>query len=161
LLKREIRILGLSSPRRAHFKAIIGVIFRGSLWLDAIVTYIPPKSKKGWLQGLATTLHESKQYSQIKAAIFSSEYVLEHKYQDYRMLSELVNFPVFAITKRRPVRVPRNEFVKILRNRGRIMLWINDYTPERACALYNLGCTEDQSRPEAVILAELVAGALE
>jgi len=160
LLKRETRILGLSSPRRARFKPIIGVIFRGNLWLDAVVTYLQPKSKKGWLQGLADALKETKQYSQIQAAIFSSDDVLDHKYQDYKRLSELVNFPVFAITKKCSVRMPRGNFTKIQRDRGRIKLWINEYSPERASALYNLGCSEGQSTPEAVISAELVASTL-
>ena len=160
MLKKETRILGLSSPRRTRFKPIIGAIFRGSLWLDAIVTYLPPRSKKGYVQGLAATLQGTKQYSQIQAAIFSSEDVLEHKYQDYRRLSELVNFPVFVIIRKRSVKISTNEYVKIQRRKKKIMLWINGYSPQRASALFSLGCTKDESIPEAVISAELVAGAL-
>ena len=42
-----------------------------------------------------------------------------------------------------------------------ITLWINDCNSERARELYTLGCIKDQSMPEAVRLAELIAGALQ
>ena len=158
LLKKETRILGLSAPRKSRLKPIIGAIFRGNLWLDAIVTYLPIKSK---VQGLAAALQKTKQYSQIQAAIFSREDILEHKYQDYRRLSELIKFPVFTITKKPPERAPRNEFVRIQRDNGELTLWINEYNPERARELYTLGCTKGRSTPEAVRLAELIAGALQ
>jgi len=156
LLKKETRILGLSAPRRAHLKPIIGTIFRGSLWLDAIVTYLPNGSRQSYIPKLAAALQRTKQYSQIQAAIFSREDILEHKYRDYEKLSKLIKFPVFAITKR-PLKRPRSEIVKILCNKDRISLWINDYNPQRARELYILGCAKDQSIPEAVRVAELIA----
>jgi len=161
MLKKETRILGLSAPRKSRLKPIIGAIFRGSLWLDAIVTYLPVKPKEGYVRRLAAALQKTKQYSQIQAAIFSREDILEHKYQDYRRLSELIKFPVFTITKKPPERVSRSEFVRIKRDKAGITLWINDYSPERARELYTLGCTKGQPTPEAVRLAELIAGALQ
>jgi len=161
LLKKEIRILGLSSPRKTNPKPIIGAIFRGNLWLDAIVTFLPVKSAEGYIPRLAAALQKTKQYSQIQAAIFSREDILVHKYQDYRRLLELLKFPVFTIAKKSAKRVPRNEFVKIQRDKREITLWINDYSPERARELYTLGCTKGQSTPEAVRLAELIADALQ
>jgi len=151
----------LSSPRKTRPQPIIGAIFRGSLWLDAIVTYLPVKSEEGYVPSLAAALQKTKQYSQIQAAIFSREDILAHKYQDYRRLSELIKFPVFTIAKKSTERVPRNEFVRIQRDNGGIMLWINDYSPERARELYTLGCTKCQSTPESVRLAELIAEALQ
>ena len=157
MLKKETRILGLSSPRKTRFKPVIGAIFRGSLWLDAIVTYLPVKSFEDDTPRLAAALKKTKQYSQIQAAIFSREDILEHGYHDYRRLSELVKFPIFAITKNPLGRVPESEFVRILRDGSRIMLWINGYNPNRAIELYNLGCTKGHSTPEAVRVAELIA----
>ena len=160
MLKKETRILGLSAPRKTRLKPIIGTIFRGSLWLDAIVTYLPDGSSDSYIPRLAAALKRTKQYSQIQAAIFSREDILERKYQDYRKLSKLIEFPVFTITKR-PLRRPRDEFAKILRNKERISLWIDDYDPQRASELYILGCTKDQSIPEAVRVAELIATELQ
>jgi len=157
LLKKEIRILGLSSPRESLFKPIIGAIFRGSWWLDGIVTYLPPKLTKSNVPRLATALRETKQYSQIQVAIFSREDILEHKFEDYRRLSELVEFPIFAISKRFPSNVAKYEFVRILQGKSRTTLWINEYSAERARDLYILGCRKGQSAPEAVIVAEQVA----
>jgi len=157
LLKKETRILGLSTPTKDSPQTIIGAIFRGSLWLDAIVTYLPVKSFEGDIPRLAAALRKTKQYSQIQAAIFSREDILDHGYQDYRTLSELIKFPIFAITKKPLGRVPRSEFVRIQRNERRIMLWIKDYNANRAIELYTLGCTEGHSTPEAVRVAELIA----
>lgn len=157
MLKKETRILGLSTPRKNHLKPIIGAIFRGSLWLDAIVTYLPVKSFEGDAPRLAATLKKTKQYSQIQAAIFSREDILKHQYQDYRRLSELVKFPIFAITKKPLGRVPRSEYVRIHRDESRVMLWINDYSPKRAIELYTLGCAKGHSTPEAVRVAGLIA----
>ena len=158
MLKKETRILGLDTPRKTHLKPIIGVIFRGSFWLDAIVTYLPDKSNEDDVPRLAAALKKIKQYSQIQAAIFSREDILKHGYQDYRRLSELVKFPIFAINKK-PLRgVSKDEFVRIQHDDSRIMLWINDYSPDRATELYTLGCTMDHSTPEAVRVAELIAG---
>jgi hypothetical protein len=135
---------------------VIGTIFRGSLWLDAIVTYIPDKSRRNYIPRLADALKRTKQYSQIQAGIFSREDILERRYQDYRKLSKLIKFPIFAIAKG-PLKRPRNEFANILRNKERISLWINNYDPQRASELYILGCTKDQSVPEAVRVADLIA----
>jgi endonuclease V-like protein UPF0215 family len=157
LLKKETRILGLSSPRKTHLKPIVGAIFRGSLWLDAIVTHLPGKSVEDDVPRLAAALKKAKQYSQIHVAIFSREDILKHRYQDYKRLSELVKFPVFAISKKPLGRSSRSEFVRIQRGEGRIMLWINDYSPDQAKELYTLGCTNGQSTPEAVRVAELIA----
>ena len=121
------------------------------------MTYLPPKLTKTYVPGLAAALREIKQHSQIQAAIFSREDILEHKYDDYKKLSELVEFPVFAISKRFPVNLARYEFVRILRGKSKMTLWISDYSPERARDLYILGCSKGQSVPEAVKVAEQVA----
>jgi len=161
LLKKETRILGLSAPRRTHRKPIIGTIFRGRLWLDAIVTYAPDETKRGRVPGLAAALRRTKQYSQIQAAIFSRENILQHKYKDFRRLSKLVKFPVFVITKEPVTKLPKNEVVRILLNKKRISLWINNYNSQRAKELYLLGCSEGQTLPEAVRVAELIAEELQ
>ena len=124
------------------------------------MTYLPPKLTKTYVPGLAAALREIKQHSQIQAAIFSREDILEHKYDDYKKLSELVEFPVFAISKRFSVNLARYEFVRILRGKSKMTLWISDYSPERARDLYILGCSKGQSVPEAVKVAEQVANTL-
>ena len=48
--------------------------------------------------------------------------------------------------------------MRIQHDESRIMLWINDYSPDRAKELYTLACTMDHSTPEAVRVAELIAG---
>jgi hypothetical protein len=157
LLKKETRILGLSTPPKTHVKPIIGAIFRGSLWLDAIVTCLPIKSNESDAPRLAAAIKKAKQYSQIQAGIFSREDILKQGYKDYRRLSELITFPIFAIAKKTFGRVPRSEFVGIQGEEGRITLWINDHNPNRAVELYSLGCAKEHSTPEAVRVAELIA----
>jgi len=156
LLKKETRILGLSTIGKKRLKPIVGAIFRGSLWLDAIMTYLPTESSQE-VPTLTSVLRKSKQYSQIHAAIFSREDVLEGGIQDYRRLSQLVKFPVFAIAKKPRKTLQSRELVIIKREGTRIPLWINDYDPERAAELYSLACADGYSTPEAVRVAELVA----
>ena len=157
MLKKETRILGLSTERGTHLKPIIGAIFRGNLWLDAIVTYYAGKSTEADISKLTATLKNIKQYPQIQAAIFARADILKHGYEDYRRLSELVKFPIFAITKKPSGRVQRDEFVKIQRDEIRIILWVNNYNPDRAKELYTLGCAGGHSTPEAVRVAELIS----
>jgi hypothetical protein len=133
-------------------------VYRGCLWLDAIVTYTPNVSNGA--HGLAVVLKRTKQYSQIQAAIFSRDNIFQHKYEDFRSLSRLVRFPVFVISKALPAKLPRREFLCIRLNNNRILLWINDIDPERARELYVLGCSDGQCLPEAVRTAELVAEGL-
>ena len=159
-MKKETRILGLSATRGTNPKSIIGTVFRGCLWLDAIVTYTPDESNGGYAPRLAVALKGTKQYSQIQAAIFSRDDILPHKYEDFRSLSKLVRFPVFVITKAPQAKLPRSEFLQIRLNKNRISLWINDFDPERARELYVLGCSDGQYLPEAVRVAELVADGL-
>ena len=157
LLKRETRILGLTAPREGHGEWIIGAVFRGSLWLDAVLTYMPEESDERSLPEFASFLKKTKQYPQIQVAIFSRESILQRKYDDYRKLAELVRFPIFAIVSEPVRKLPRTEFIEIRRGKKKIRLWINHHNPQLARELYLLGCTDNQPLPEAVRVAKLVA----
>jgi endonuclease V-like protein UPF0215 family len=65
------------------------------------------------------------------------------------------------MTKEPVTKLPKNEVVRILLNKKRISLWINNYNSQRAKELYLLGCSEGQTLPEAVRVAELIAEGLQ
>ena len=157
LLKRETRILGLSARRERDGRSIIGVVFRGNLWLDAILTYIPEQSNRLSVPEFASFLKKTKQYPQIQVAIFSRESILQGTYDDFRKLAELVRFPIFTISDESTRKLPRTQFIGIKRGNKKILLWINNYNPQRAKELYILGCTDNESLPEAVRVAKLIA----
>jgi endonuclease V-like protein UPF0215 family len=143
-LKKEIRILGLSAPRKPSFNpCIVGVVFRGNLWLDSILTCTLQGSRRRYLSDLAKAIRMSKQYPQIHVAIFSRENTLPLEFEDLRALAKLVDFPVFAICKKpHPTLMYREEHM-------------------RAKEILSLGCTHNWHIPEAARAADLIANQLQ
>lgn len=162
LLKKEIRILGLSAPRKPSFKPhIVGAVFRGNLWLDTILTCTLQGSRKSYLSNLAKAIRMSKQYSQIQVAIFSRESVLPLEFEDFRALAKMVDFPVFAICKEpHPKLVKRHEIVFMTQNKRPMPVWVCGEEHARAKAILSLGRRNESHVPEAVRAADLIANQL-
>ena len=163
LLKKEIRILGLSAPRKPFFNpCIVGVVFRGNLWLDSILTCTLQGSRKRYLSDLAKAIRMSKQYPQIHVAIFSRENILPLEFEDLRALAKLVDFPVFAICKKpHPTLMRRQEIVVMTENKMPKPIWVYGEEHMRAKEILSLGCTHNWHIPEAVRAADLIANQLQ
>ena len=162
-MKEEIRILGLSAPCQPSFKRyIVGAVFRGNLWLDAILTCTLQGSRRKYLPNLAEAIRMLKQYSQIRAAIFSRENVLPLRFEDFRALTKIVDFPVLAICKEpHPELVKRHEIVFMTQNKVPVPVWVGAYKEhERVNEILSLGRRNESHLPEAVRAAELIADGL-
>jgi endonuclease V-like protein UPF0215 family len=161
-LKEEIRILGLSAPCQPSFKRyIVGAVFRGNLWLDAILTCTLQGSRGRYLSDLTKAILMSKQHSQIRAAIFSRENVLPLRFEDFRALAKMVDFPVFAICKEsHPELVRRHKIVFMTQNKILVPVWVSGEEHGRAKEMLSLGRRNKSHVPEAVRAAELIADEL-
>jgi endonuclease V-like protein UPF0215 family len=163
-LKEEARILGLSAPCQPSFKPyVVGAVFRGNLWLDAILTCTLKGPRSRYLSNLAEAIRTLKQYSQIRAAIFSRENVLPLRFEDFRTLAKMVDFPVFAICKKpHPGLVKRHEIVFMTMNKILVPVWVGGACKEheRVKEVLSLGRRNKSHLPEAVRAAELIANGL-
>ena len=159
LLKKEIRILGLSAPCKASFESVVvGAVFRGNLWLDAIITCRLEGSRRRYLSNLATAVRNSKQYSQVRAAIFSRENILPLEIEDFRALGKMINFPVFALCKEPHRKLEkRHEIISLRGNKIHTPVWVFGEEHARAKEILSLACRNESQVPEAVRAADLIA----
>jgi endonuclease V-like protein UPF0215 family len=127
---------------------IVGVIFRGSLWLDGLFTYTADIKDKKYVTGLASTVRGSKQYSQIHAVIFSRENILPNGVQDFNRLADEIDLPILVLRRLR------------LRNRRSTSIWSPNKDPATVNELFSIGCAEEMSIPEAARVADLIANQL-
>ena len=144
----ETRILGLSAVRRAQLNRIVGVIFRGSFWLDGLITYTAGIKDKNYVAGLASTMRGSKQYSQIHAVVFSRENILPNGVKDFDRLAGEIDIPILVLRRLR------------LRNRRSTSIWSPNKDPATVHELFSIGCAAEMSTPEAVRVADLIANQL-
>ena len=99
MLKKEIRILGLSAaPERNEKIPVVGVIFRGNLWLDGAFACILKKNHRNCASALAKTIMQTKQYSQLHAVIMSSEYSTSQEV-DIVALANKIKLAVITVVK--------------------------------------------------------------
>ena len=137
----------MSAIHKAHLNQIVGVIFRGSLWLDGLFTYTAATKDKKYVTGLASAMRGSKQYSQIHAVIFSRENILPNGVQDFDRLANEITIPILVVRHLR------------LRNR-RSTVWSPNKDPETVNELFSIGCAEKRPIPEAARVADLIANQL-
>ena len=155
MLKKEVRILGISASESQENRPIIGVIFRGSLWLDGVLTHTLQTSGKRYISELAGAIRKSKQYSQIHAAVFSREDILPRGRDDFRKLARMIRFPIFVLKSRGKRRRRRSsgEMWQV----GSISVWSPNSKPGDVRQLFMVSCADGQSIPEAVRTADLIA----
>jgi endonuclease V-like protein UPF0215 family len=100
LLKKEVRILGLSAAPPVETKVpVVGVVFRGNLWLDGVLTLLLRTNQSDYHLTLARAIIESKQYSQLQAVILSRDQFIPGALCDIESLARRIKLPVIAIIK--------------------------------------------------------------
>jgi len=160
LFKKETRILGVSARQtRARRIPVVGVVFRGSLWLDGVMTCLLDRRSKDQSSILAEVIGRSKQYSQVRAVVLSREPLFADAGIDIAELARMTKRPVMSIIRRtsgfsRQTR--RKEFLEV-RVAGRlVLLKIAGTDAEVIEKLFAVGCAEGRSIPEAVRVADLI-----
>ncbi|HYW02073.1 MAG TPA: hypothetical protein VE862_11435 [Candidatus Acidoferrum sp.] len=160
MLKKEIRILGLATTDLRRERRLVGIIFRGNLWLDGILT-CSFDTHTDYISDIAQTILKSRQYSQIRV-IISRETLLPKGIQDLRKLNIKTHLPTISIkshsqsttTKSRP------RCLRIHRGRRKIILHTLELDKEFACEIFLVGCRGNSLTPEALRIAELITATL-
>ena len=167
MLKKEVRILGLSAPtKRKEPIPVIGVIFRGSLWLDGIFTCLL-KRKRGYLSALDKAIIQSKQYSQLRAVILSRKQLIPGEDLDITELASRINLPVLSLIKNhhtsmtrlngRPARSSTVSRYSIVVNGKTVWVLAAGVSFDETRQIFAVSCAENYRIPEAVRVADLIA----
>lgn len=168
-IKKEARILGLSAPT-GKFKRIplVGVVFRGNLWLDGMLTCQIEPNRPEHLSILVQAILQSRQYSQIRAVILSREVLTFAIQISVSDLSHIIDLPVISILQKSDHReiVHRNRSPLMKSEAGHVLIKIaGKYvyidgarvsTPE-AQQIFEVACAKGKSTPEALRVAEILA----
>jgi endonuclease V-like protein UPF0215 family len=169
LIKKETRILGLSAhPGKLKRIQIVGIIFRGNLWLDGMLACRIEPNHPEYLSELVRAITQSKQYSQIRAVILSREMLTSAFRTSISDLSRVINIPVIAILGRRSrkgrLRQNRQRLAKPRVSHLRIRIagkfvYINTagITGLEAQEIFEVACAKGQWIPEAVRVANTIA----
>lgn len=170
MIKKETRILGLSAPTgRLKRIPVVGIVFRGSLWLDGILTCELQPDGPAYLSGLVRTIVRSRQYSQIRAAILSREDLVPGIRIDISAFSRKINLPVVSIIRKTdrwktpthqnelPPTKSKIDYFSIKIAGGLVRVKATGISREETREIFAVACANGQRIPEAVRVAEVVA----
>ena len=162
MIKKEARILGLAAtPRTLKRIPVIGVVYRGNLWLDGIFKCQIRRGGREPLSRLVTAIVQSKQYSQIHAVILSRENLAPGIRIDISNFSRRINLPVLSIVKKTTLsqRGARSKVQPLrIRIAGRLVyIRAEGVSSEEAQEIFAIACASGKRIPEAVRVAQIVA----
>jgi endonuclease V-like protein UPF0215 family len=162
LIKKEARILGLSAVRKGRTILVVGVVFRGSLWLDGVISCILEMNGTNQNSTLSRAIKQSKQYSQLHAIILKEQLVPGWKV-NLTDLARRVRLPVIATTNRGISRVPKKrkgargmQRYDIIINRRHLLVLAVGVSRVNAEQVFSVGCSPRSGIPEAVRVADLL-----
>ena len=155
------------APGRLHEIPVIGIVFRGNLWLDGILTcQIRPK-EPDCMAGLVSAIAQSRHYSQIHAVILPREVLVPAVQFDISDFSHKINLPVISIarktlyrkrpTRRNPKTKSKTDSFSIKIARGLIPVKVSGISREETREIFAVACVDGQQIPEAVRVAKIVA----
>jgi endonuclease V-like protein UPF0215 family len=161
LLKRETRILGLSGTTIRDRTIIVGVVFRGSLWLDGVVASSLDTVVRNYNPEIIRAIESSKQYPQLHAIILSRRLSRSRKIS-IRDLARRTRLPVIAITKsaegsRTKRHLPGVKNFGIVVSGKHLEVSAAGVDRGEAERLYGIGCIRGNKTPETVRVADLLA----
>ena len=140
----------------------MGVVFRGSLWLDGVISCSLGMNGTSQNSTLSEAIKGSRQYSQLHAIILKKELVsgLNASLTD---LARRVNLPVIAIMNRRGSKARRNwmgsrgqQRHDIIVNGHHLSVLAVQISRKEVEQVFNVGCTPTNWMPEAVRVADLL-----
>ena len=162
MVKKEIRILGLAITHLRHELQLVGVIFRGNLWLDGVFKCTVP-THSDYISDIARAILSSRQYSQTHVLI-SREIRLPKGIRDLQRLSLQTRLPTISLvtskTGRFSTRKP-GTCLDIKIEKSKVMVRPLRLNKEVAREIFLVACKEGSLVPEALRIAELTATALE
>jgi endonuclease V-like protein UPF0215 family len=168
-IKKEARILGLSAPtRKLNRVPLVGVVFRGSLWLDGMLTCRIEPNRPEHLSVLVRAILQSRQYSQIRAVILSREVLRLAIRISVSDLAHMIDLPVISVLEKGNHRkiVHRNRPPLIKSEAGHVRTKVAGkyvyidaagVSAPEAQQIFEVACPEGKSTPEALRVAEIIA----
>jgi endonuclease V-like protein UPF0215 family len=170
LIKKETRILGLGVPTGAFRQIpVVGVVFRGSLWLDGVLSCRIPTDRPDSLTGLVQAIARSRQHSQIHTVILHGQDLSSKIRIDISDLSHKIALPVISIS-RRPIHwkerraqtkrhTPKSklDYFPVKTAEGIVHVQVTGLSHEEVREVFAIGCAGGQRIPEALRVAEMVA----
>lgn len=150
---------------------MIGIVYRGNLWLDGIFKCQVQRGRRERLSGLIRAIVQSRQYSQIHAVILSRENLAPGIRIEISDFSRKINLPVLSIIKKttfshrkmvghqnRQLRARSKVECFRIKIAGRLVhLRAAGLSSEEAHAIFAIACASGQWIPEAVRVAQIVA----
>ena len=152
----------MSASRAGRTILVVGVVFRGSLWLDGVISCALEMNEINYNSTLSKAIKQSKQYSQLHAIILKERLVPGWKV-DLSDLARRVKRPIIATTNRRIRRAPKKDEgaqgiqrYDLMVNRRHLSVLAVGVGRAEAEQVFNVGCTPTSGRPEAVRVASLL-----
>jgi endonuclease V-like protein UPF0215 family len=160
-VKREIRVLGLASKPRSKGHTVIGIVYRGALWLDGLLTL--HLEEGGAAERIAEMVRESPHHPQIRVILLHDELLEGVKLDPYR-LHLGAERPVIALS-RKPRWLGSSKGVyavgfKMELGGCEVHILSIGLRSREAAAVLKVATRSGETLPEALRVAELVARAL-
>jgi len=185
IIKPEIRVLGVDdgvfAPRTEGFAPIVGVVFRGGLWLDGVVSTKAKVDGFDATDKIASMAVNSPHYRQLRVIMLDGVTFAGFNVVDINKLRAKTDLPVIAVTRDRPnldkvhealKNLPKSELrwkaivnagkiqeVPIRSNSNRVYMVISGILEEDARRIVQLTSTRS-SIPEALRVAHLIASGI-
>lgn len=145
---------------------IVGVVFRGNLWLDGMITCRLESNQADYLPLLTREVIHSKQYSQLRVVILSKQFNAQLKKIDIAALANSIKLPVISIVQRKQKLVSETAkghaskehgLHKFKAHGGAVFVRVAGIDVDRARQVFEVGRMEPYRVPEAVRVADLIA----
>jgi len=159
LLKKETRILGLSATTDVKSGIlVVGAIFRGSSWLDGILTCAFRSKTDLKMLKLSRAIMRSRQYSQLHAVIISKNQTVLQQDNHIAELARRLKLPVILILKlpKKTNQAPGVERYELDINGERLHVSTKGMSFKEVQELFTVGCVPNSYIPEAVRIADLI-----
>ncbi len=116
-IKPEIRVLGIDdgvfTPHSKELADIVGVVFRGGLWLDGIMHTRVRVDGMDATRKIAKMITTSPHYPQLRVVMLNGVTMAGFNVVSIKQLYEKVKLPIIAVTRDRP---DFNDIMKALEN---------------------------------------------
>jgi endonuclease V-like protein UPF0215 family len=185
VIKPEIRVLGVDDgvfvPHTGGFAQIVGVVFRGGLWLDGVISTRVKVDGFDATDKIASMAVNSPHYQQLRIIMLDGVTFAGFNVVDIKKLSAKTGLPVIAVTRNKPnlekVRealrnLPKSELrwsaivnagkileVPIRSKANRAYMEISGISEEDARKIVQLTSTRS-TIPEALRVAHLIASGI-
>lgn len=164
-MKAETRVIGIDDGNtRLRRRLAVGVVFRGSLWLDGVVTSVIDVTARSLGKRLATMVTKSKFYNELRVAILHGTMLGSMDATDLMAFRATTKLPTIAILQGKQIQLAR-QMVKKARKTVH-------FRPQEDLSVLGIGLATEKAAeilkitslggvvPEPVRVAGLIASAV-